>query len=105
LPIFGVEIRYGSFLTAVINFVIMAFVIFLLMKVVNQIAGFRKTKKGSRGKDKNLSLLLYRDTSESSEMSQLHNKSDKAVSVNKKGFGLINQCGRLFVFGVLCYYR
>jgi len=45
LPIFGVEIRYGSFLTAVINFVIMAFVIFFLMKVVNQIAGLKKTKK------------------------------------------------------------
>ena len=45
LPIFGVEIRYGSFLTAFINFVIMAFVIFFLMKVVNQIAGLKKTKK------------------------------------------------------------
>lgn len=45
LPIFGVEIRYGSFLTAVINFVIMAFVIFFMMKVVNQIASLKKHKK------------------------------------------------------------
>lgn len=52
LPVFGVEIRYGSFLTAVINFVIMAFVIFLLMKIVNQIAGFRKPKKAAEEKTK-----------------------------------------------------
>lgn len=45
LSIFGVEIRYGSFLTAVINFMIMAFVIFFMMKVVNQIASLKKHKK------------------------------------------------------------
>lgn len=45
LPIMGVEIRYGSFLTAVINFLIMVFVIFLMIKGLNKLAGLRKTKK------------------------------------------------------------
>ncbi len=40
----GVEIRYGAFVTAVINFLIMAFVIFLLVKLLNKLAelGLRK---------------------------------------------------------------
>lgn len=31
----GAEIKYGAFITAIINFVIMAFVIFLLVKILN----------------------------------------------------------------------
>lgn len=43
----GVEIRYGSFLTAVINFIIMALVIFLFVKMMNTLAekGKHKEKK------------------------------------------------------------
>lgn len=33
----GVDIRYGAFLTAVINFLIMAFVIFLFLKLINRL--------------------------------------------------------------------
>lgn len=33
----GVQIQYGSFLTALINFIIMAFVIFLLIKGINKL--------------------------------------------------------------------
>ena len=33
----GAEIRYGAFLTAIINFLIMALVIFLLVKILNRI--------------------------------------------------------------------
>lgn len=44
--ILDVPIRYGSFLTAVINFVIMAFAIFLLIKTMNVIASI-----GKKGKD------------------------------------------------------
>lgn len=40
-----VEIRYGSFLTAVINFVIMAVIIFLLVKAMNSLANFGKKKE------------------------------------------------------------
>ncbi len=45
--ILDVPIRYGSFLTAVINFVIMAFAIFLLIKTMNMIASL-----GKKGKEK-----------------------------------------------------
>lgn len=37
LQINGTEIYYGKFVTAVINFLIMAFIIFLLVKLVNKI--------------------------------------------------------------------
>ena len=40
-----VEIRYGSFITAVINFVIMAFVIFLLVKGINKLSEAGKKKE------------------------------------------------------------
>lgn len=38
----GVEIRYGAFLTALINFVIMAVIIFLLVKAMNKLASLGK---------------------------------------------------------------
>jgi large conductance mechanosensitive channel len=41
LNIFGVDIRYGAFVTSVVNFLIMAFVIFLLVKGMT-IAGIRR---------------------------------------------------------------
>lgn len=44
LEIWGVKIFYGSFITAVINFVIMAFVIFLLVKGINMLVGIGKNK-------------------------------------------------------------
>ena len=40
-----VEIRYGAFLTAVINFVIMAVIIFLMVKGMNALAGLGKKKE------------------------------------------------------------
>lgn len=45
LTIGGVEIRYGSFLTNVLNFIIMALVIFLLLKVLNRLAGIKKKEE------------------------------------------------------------
>lgn len=38
----GAEIRYGAFLTAIINFLIMALVIFLLVKFLNRIMAMGK---------------------------------------------------------------
>ena len=38
----GVDIRYGSFITAMINFIIMAFIIFLLVKGMNKLATIGK---------------------------------------------------------------
>ena len=37
IKIGDVEIKYGSFLTALINFIIMAFIIFLIVKAVNNL--------------------------------------------------------------------
>ena len=45
LDVFGVEIKYGSFITAVINFIIMAFVVFMLMKGLNKLASFGKKEE------------------------------------------------------------
>ena len=42
LTIGDVSIDYGKFLTAVINFIIMAFVIFLIVKLVNKIMAIGK---------------------------------------------------------------
>lgn len=39
-----VTIKYGAFITAVINFLIMAFVIFLLVKAINKIMSLGKKK-------------------------------------------------------------
>lgn len=40
-----VEIRYGAFITAVINFIIMAVIIFLLVKGMNALAGIGHKKE------------------------------------------------------------
>ena len=41
----GQYIEYGAFITAVINFIIMAFIIFLLMKSLNALANVGKKKE------------------------------------------------------------
>lgn len=41
----GVSIRYGAFLTAVVNFVIMALIIFLLVKGMNALAALGRKKE------------------------------------------------------------
>lgn len=45
--VLGVEVRYGAFVSAVINFIIMAFLIFLLVKAMNRLAelGRKAVKK------------------------------------------------------------
>lgn len=44
LSIRGVDIRYGAFITSVINFIIMAFIIFLLVKLINRITNLGHAK-------------------------------------------------------------
>lgn len=41
----GQVIKYGDFITAVINFLIMAFILFMLLKVVNKIMAVGKKKE------------------------------------------------------------
>lgn len=45
LVVLGVKIRYGSFITAVINFLIMAFIIFVMVKMLNKLASIGKKQK------------------------------------------------------------
>ncbi|MDL2254404.1 large conductance mechanosensitive channel protein MscL [Ruminococcaceae bacterium OttesenSCG-928-I18] len=45
VQVFGAEFKYGAFLTSIINFVITAFVIFLLVRGMNRLAGFGKKKE------------------------------------------------------------
>lgn len=45
LNVFGATIKYGSFITAIINFLIMAFLIFLLVKGMNKLNDFGKRNK------------------------------------------------------------
>lgn len=42
LSLGGIELRYGAFLTSVINFLIMAFVLFCLLKGVNKLLSIDK---------------------------------------------------------------
>lgn len=45
VKVLGVDILYGAFLTAVINFIIMAFVIFVLVKALNALSALGKKKE------------------------------------------------------------
>jgi len=46
LDVLGITLKYGAFITSVINFIIMAFVVFLLVRIMNQILaiGHEKAK-------------------------------------------------------------
>lgn len=48
LTLNGVDVKYGAFLTAVINFVIMVFVIFLLVKGINTLASLGRQKEAEK---------------------------------------------------------
>lgn len=45
LSFLGVTVNYGLFITEVINFIIMAFVIFVLVKALNSLSKLRKTEE------------------------------------------------------------
>lgn len=45
LNVNGAEIKYGSFITAVINFIIMAFIIFMIVKLINKLNSLGKKEE------------------------------------------------------------
>lgn len=51
ITIGDVSIRYGAFITAIINFIIMAFLIFLLVKGINKLSNFGTKKAGEPKKE------------------------------------------------------
>jgi len=57
----GQVIRYGDFITAVINFVIMAFVLFMLLKVVNKISSIGKKPKEEAPAKKSDEVVLLEE--------------------------------------------
>ena len=57
--ILDVPIRYGAFLTAVINFIIMAFAIFLLVKGMNAIASLGRKHKEEESEVPTTKLCPY----------------------------------------------
>ena len=54
LEVLGITLKYGAFITSVINFIIMAFVVFLLVRIMNQILtiGQEKPKAAPPSKKK-----------------------------------------------------
>ena len=62
LKIYGGQvIRYGDFITAVINFVIMAFVLFMLLKIVNKISSIGKKPKEEAPAKKSDEVILLEE--------------------------------------------
>ena len=45
LNILGITLKYGAFITSVINFIIMAFVVFLLVRIMNRLLSMGEKKK------------------------------------------------------------
>ena len=52
-------IDYGSFISAVINFLIMAFIIFCIVKAINKMLDLTKKKKSIRKKRQQLRFVLF----------------------------------------------
>ena len=57
----GQVIKYGDFITAVINFIIMAFILFMLLKVVNKIMSVGKKKEEAKAPEKSAEVKLLEE--------------------------------------------
>ena len=57
----GQVIKYGDFITAIINFIIMAFVLFMILKVFNKISSIGKKKKIEESAKKSDEVLLLEE--------------------------------------------
>jgi large conductance mechanosensitive channel len=54
LKVLGITLKYGAFITSIINFIIMAFVVFMLVRIMNRILtiGHDKSKAAPPAKKK-----------------------------------------------------
>jgi large conductance mechanosensitive channel len=59
LNVFGVDIRYGSFITSSINFIIMALVIFLLVKSMNRLSALGQKIAPKEEKSPSTKICIY----------------------------------------------
>lgn len=48
----GSEVKYGAFITAIINFIIMAFIIFCIVKALNKLAERKKKEEANEPTEK-----------------------------------------------------
>ena len=76
----GVELRYGAFITSIINFLIMAFVLFCLLKAVNKLTALGKKPEVPRRADhQGLPVLLQRDSDQSCQVCTLRFRSAERI--------------------------
>lgn len=47
IHVMGIELKYGAFITSIINFIIIALVVFLLVKAMNRILSFGKKEESA----------------------------------------------------------
>ena len=74
-------INYGAFLTAVINFIIMAFVIFVIMKVINKLASLGKHEESEKPAEPPVDIVLLteiRDLLKAQQAAEANKEEEKA---------------------------
>ena len=74
----GVELRYGAFITSIINFLIMAFVLFCLLKAVNKLTA-QKAGSTRRADHQGLPVLLQRDSDQGCQVCTLRFRSAERI--------------------------
>ena len=74
----GVELRYGAFITSIINFLIMAFVLFCLLKAVNKLTALGKKPESRPPRSARSAAARFR-----SRLSSVHT----AVPISRKNNG------------------
>lgn len=57
VSVFGVDLKYGSFIMAIINFVIVAFALFVLVKTLNTARNLGKKAEGRSSDHKGMPIL------------------------------------------------
>ena len=57
----GSEVKYGAFITAIINFIIMAFIIFCIVKALNKLAERKKKEEANEPTEKTCTSALEVD--------------------------------------------
>lgn len=74
-------INYGAFLTAVINFIIMAFVIFVIMKIINKLASLGKHEEPEKPAEPPVDIVLLteiRDLLKAQQGAEASKEEEKA---------------------------
>lgn len=75
----GVELRYGAFITSIINFLIMAFVLFCLLKAVNKLTSLGKARSTRCADHQNVPVLLQRNSDQSCQVCTLRFRSAERI--------------------------